>query len=145
MNNIIKRKYQKYFEKFNDVITEIPQQGWIKTIREIFGMTTCQFAKKINVSQPRVINIEKNEKNLKISTMERIADCLNCKFVYAFIPRENIDKVIYNQAKKKAISILKKVNRNMELENQSVQSDEILEDIIKDLLNDNITRIWDNE
>ena len=85
------------------------------------------------------------EKNIKISTMERIADCLNCDFIYAFVPRENIDKILYNQAKKKTISILNKVNRNMELENQSVQTEELLEDIIKELLNDKISRIWDDE
>lgn len=108
-------------------------------------MTTTQLAQKINVTQPRVINLEKNERNTKISTMERIADALNCDFVYAFVPRENIDDIIYNQAKKKALKILNKVNTNMSLENQLTNSDELVEDLIKDLLDDNISRIWDEE
>ena len=142
---LLRRSYQKKFNAFKKAIIEIPPQGWLKTIREFLGMTTTQLAKKINVTQPRVINLEKNEKNTKISTMERIADALNCDFVYAFIPRENIDNIIYNQAKKKALKILSKVQTNMSLENQQTDSDELVEDIIKDLLDDNISRIWDEE
>ena len=124
---------------------ERPPQGWLKTIREFLGMTTTQLAKKINVAQPRVINLEKNEKNTKISTMERIADALNCDFVYAFIPRENIDDIIYNQAKKKALKILNRVNKNMGLENQLSDNEDTLEEVIKELLDNNIARIWDEE
>lgn len=142
---ILRRSYQKKFDVLKKAIIERPQQGWLKTIREFLGMTTTQLAKKIDVAQPRVINLEKNEKNTKISTMERIADALNCDFVYAFVPRENIDDIIYNQAKKKALKILGKVNANMGLENQLTNSDELVEDLIKDLLNGNISRIWDEE
>jgi len=147
MNNkkLLRRSYQKKFNALKNTIIESPPQGWLKTIREFLGMTTTQLAKKINVAQPRVINLEKNEKNTKISTMERIADALNCDFVYAFIPRENIDDIIYNQAKKKALKILSKVHTNMSLENQLADSDELVEDIINDLLDDNISRIWDEE
>ncbi len=139
---IFRRSYQKKFDTLKKVVIEIPPQGWLRTIRELLGMTTTQFAKKIGVSQPRVFNMEKNEKKLKISTMEKIADSLNCDFVYAIVPRENIDDIIYNQAKREALKILKNVNRNMGLENQSIDSEELLEDVIKELLNGNIARIW---
>lgn len=143
--NLFRRSYQKKFDAFKNSIITIPPQGWIKTIREFFGMTTSQFAQKIDVSQPRVINMEKNEKNIKISTMERIADSINCEFIYAFIPRENIKNIHYNQAKKTAIRILNKVNKNMELENQFVKNNELLEDLIQELLNGNISKIWEEE
>ena len=142
---LLRRSYQKKFNALKKAVIERPPQGWLKTIREFLGMTTTQLAKKINVAQPRVINLEKNEKNTKISTMERIADALNCDFVYAFIPRENIDDIIYNQAKKKALKILNKVHTNMSLENQLTDSEDLVEDIIKDLLDDNVSRIWDEE
>ena len=132
---IFRRSYKKKFDTLKKVVIEIPPQGWLRTIRELLGMTTTQFAKKIGVSQPRVFNMEKNEKKLKISTMEKIADSLNCDFVYAIVPRENIDDIIYNQAKREALKILKNVNRNMGLENQSIDSEELLEDVIKELLN----------
>ncbi len=140
---ILRRSYQKKFDVLKKAVIERPKQGWLKTIREFLGMTTIQLAKKIDVSQPRVINMEKNEQNIKISTMERIADALNCDFIYAFVPRENIDDIIYNQAKKKALKIMNKVNKNMGLENQLAESEDTLEDLIKELLNNNIARIWD--
>ena len=147
MNNkkILRRSYQKKFDLFRKAMIARPQQGWLKTIREIFGMTTTQLAKKLEISQPRIIAMEKNECNVKISTMERIADTLNCDFAYTFVPRENIDNIIYNQAKKKAQKILNKVNKNMGLENQLAKTDELLKDIIDELLDGNIARIWDEE
>ena len=108
-------------------------------------MTTTQLAKKLGISQPRIVTMEKNEKNVKISTMERIADALNCDFSYAFVPRENINDIIYNQAKKKAQKILNKVNKNMGLENQLAKTDDLLKDIIEELLDGNIARIWDED
>ncbi len=142
---ILRRSYQKKFDVLKQAVIERPKQGWLKTIREFLGMTTTQLAKKIDVSQPRVINMEKNEQNIKISTMERIADALNCDFVYAIVPRENIDDIIYNQAKKKALKIMNKVNMNMGLENQLAESEEVLEDLIKELSDSNIARIWDED
>ena len=124
---------------------QIYVKGWLKTIREFLGMTTTQLAKRLEISQPRIIAMEKNERNVKISTMERIADTLNCDFSYAFVPRENIDDIIYNQAKKKAQKILDKVNKNMGLENQLAKTDELLKDIIEELLDGNIARIWDED
>ena len=147
MNNkkILRRSYQKKFEALKKAIISRPQQGWLKTIREFLGMTTTQLAKRLEISQPRIVAMEKNERNVKISTMERIADVLNCDFTYAFIPREHIDDIIYNQKKKKAQKILDKVNKNMELENQLVKTDDLLKDIIEELLDGNIARIWDED
>ena len=142
---ILRRSYQKKFDLFRKAIIARPQQGWLKTIREFLGMTTTQLAKRLEISQPRIVAMEKNERNVKISTMERIADVLNCDFSYAFVPRENIDDIIYNQAKKKAQKILDKVNKNMGLENQLVKTDELLKDIIEELLDGNIARIWDED
>lgn len=142
---LLRRSYQKKFDILKNAIIDRPPQGWLKTIREFLGMTTTQLAKKLDITQPRIVNLEKNEKNTKISTMERIADALNCDFVYAFVPRENIDNILYNQAKKKALKILNKVNTNMGLENQLSNNQDLLEDLIKDLLDDNIARIWDEE
>ena len=147
MNNkkILRRSYQKKFDLFRKAIIARPQQGWLKTIREFLGMTTTQLAKRLEISQSRIVAMEKNERNVKISTMEKIADVLNCDFSYAFVPRENIDNIIFNQAKKKAKKILDKVNKNMGLENQLAKTDELLNDIIEELLDGNIARIWDED
>jgi DNA-binding XRE family transcriptional regulator len=38
-----------------------PPRGWIRAIREALGMTTAQLAKRLGVSQPRAIAIQKAE------------------------------------------------------------------------------------
>lgn len=139
------KSYQKKFDSFKQISKEKPLQGWIKTIRELLGMTTIQFAKRLKVSQPRLTFIEKNEKNLKLSTMEKIADELNCDFVYALVPRENVNDIIYNRAKQKALNIVTKVNNNMSLENQLSENKEILEDTIEYLISKKATKIWDED
>lgn len=139
------KSYQKKFDSFKQISKEKPLQGWIKTIRELLGMTSIQFSKKLKVSQPRIAVIEKNEKNLKLSTMEKIADELNCDFIYALVPRENVNDIIYNRAKQKALNIVTKVNNNMSLENQLSDNKEILEDTIEYLLSKKAAKIWDED
>ena len=142
-----KKQFRKFYQNKFDILKKnpiiIPPQGWVRTIRNFLGMTSTQLAKRLGVNQSRVIRIENNERNTKISTMEKIADALNCDFVYAFIPRDNIDNIINNQARNKAIKILNKVNKNMALENQMVDSEDLLDDLVKKILNKNIARIWD--
>ena len=142
-----KKQFRKFYQNKFDILKKnpiiIPPQGWVRTIRNFLGMTSTQLAKRLGVNQSRVIRIENNERNTKISTMEKIADALNCDFVYAFIPRDNIDNIINNQARNKAIKILNKVNKNMALENQMVDSEDLLDDLVNKILNKNIARIWD--
>ena len=141
----LRKFYQKKFDLFKKNIITKPSQGWVKTIRDFYGMTTYQLAKKLKISQPRIVRIEKNEENVKISTMEKIADSLNCEFVYAFVPKENIENIIYAQAKKRAMKMYDKINTNMGLENQISKDNDTLEDIIQSLISKNIKRIWDEE
>ena len=142
---LLRRSYQKKFDNFKTAIIDMPKQGWIKTIREFLGMTTTQLAKRLDISQPRVIKMENNENNLKISTLEKIADAMGCDLVYTFVPRKNINDILNEQAKKKAQKILNKVNLNMSLENQLSTSEELAQDIVDDLLNNNVSKIWDDE
>ena len=141
----LRKSYQKKFDLLKQNIIERPAQGWIKTIRDFFGMTTTQLARKLNINQSRIVRMEKNEKNIKLSTLERIADALNCDFIYAFVPRENVEQIIYNQAKKKALKMLDKVNINMGLESQLSDNNETLEELIQNLINGNIARVWDEQ
>lgn len=91
--------------------------SWIKTLREAFGMTARQLAGRIGVSQSRVAYMEQNEENLKISTLKKVAQSMNCTFVPLFIPNESLESMVRKQAKSKAKKMLASVNQNMALEN----------------------------
>lgn len=87
--------------------------------------------------------MELNENNLKFSTMKKIAEGLDCDFVYGFIPKSSLQETIKRQAHKKAEAILSSVNTNMALEDQLADDSHILTDIADEMIAKNIRRIWD--
>lgn len=117
--------------------------SWINTVREAIGMTAIQLAKRLGITQPRISKMEMNEENLKISTMKKIAQALNCDFVYYFKPQNSFQGIVENQARKKAIEILQQVNLNMALENQSIVTDEVIEDLVQELIYKDTKKIWE--
>lgn len=116
--------------------------SWIKTLREAFGMTSSQLAARLGVTQSRVAKMEKNEENLKVSTLEKVAQSMNCTFVTLFVPNSSLEETVKNQATKKAREMLLKVNQNMALENQLSSSPEILSDMVEEFLQKNTKEIW---
>ena len=138
------RTLDKKISSIKPLVPVIPaRQSWIKTIREALGMSARQLAAKIGVSQARVAYMEKNERNLKISTLEKIAKSMDCAFVPLFIPNESLEAIVQNQAERKASQMLRSVNQNMALENQLSDSSEILSDMTQELLSGSRKKIWD--
>ena len=117
--------------------------SWINTVREAIGMTAVQLAKRLGVTQPRIAKMEINEENLKLSTMKKVAQAMNCDFVYYFKPKTTFQDIVQIQAKKKAEEILLGVNLNMALENQDIQTKEAVNDMATGFINGNTKRIWD--
>ena len=123
--------------------TQPPKQGWISAVRQALGMTAKQLAERVGLSQPRIAKMELNENNLKISTMKKIAEGLDCDFVYGFAPKSSLQETINRQARKKAEAILSNVNTNMALEDQLADDPNILTDVADEMIAKNIKRIWD--
>ena len=122
-----------------------PKQGWISAVRQALGMTAKQLAERVGLSQPRIAKMELNENNLKISTMKKIAEGLDCDFVYGFVPKSSLQETINRQARKKAEAILSNVNTNMALEDQLADDPNILTDVADEMIAKNIKRIWDKQ
>ncbi len=138
------RALDKKTSSLSDARNIVPKStGWINTVREAIGMTAVQFARRLGVTQPRIAKLESNEENLKISTMKKAAEALDCEFVYYFKPKTTFQDIVQNQAMKKAEEILLGVNLNMALENQDIQTKEAVNDMANDFINENTKRIWD--
>lgn len=145
-NKLARRKLDEKFKKINEFSIETPSQGWIRAIRQSLGMTTYQLAKLLNIKQPRILEMEKNEDSLSLKSLEKVADALNCKLVYALVPKTSLESMAYNQAEKKAKKMLAKISHNMALENQTPIYDKMeLEDMIQELLNGSQARLWDED
>jgi predicted DNA-binding mobile mystery protein A len=111
-------------------------------------MTAAQLAIRLSVSQPRVFALEKSEVSgaLTLDTISRVAQALNCTFVYALVPNTSLEAMVSEQAQKKVTERLARVDHTMKLEAQGLSDAEIAaerERIVTELLKSNLRGLWD--
>ncbi len=70
--------------------------------------------------------------SIRLETLERAADALDCDVVYALIPRQSLQNSVDAQAMRKAREYLAPIAHHARLEDQAVASAE-LEDEIQEL------------
>lgn len=127
-----------------------PPRGWVRAIREALGMTTAQLGKRIGVSQSRAFAIEKGEVSgsITLESLERAAHALDCRLVYALVPREPLEAVIEKRALERARNKLKPTSHSMVLEDQRVQwEDEEFQvrALAKRLIEKSGSELWEDE
>ena len=125
-----------------------PDQGWIKTIREALGLSARQLGKRAGLDQSRISRLETAEKegNLKLSSLQKIAQGMNMKFVYGFVPDDSLESMVRARAKQIALDRLKRLNNTMRLEQQALPEEEekkVLEDMIEKILIEWPKDFWD--
>lgn len=124
-----------------------PSRGWIRALRDALGMTTAQLAKRIGVTQSRVVEMEKFEisGSLSLANLERAAEAMDCRVVYLFVPIRPLTETIQTRAREMADQQLSAVEQTMQLENQGINPGrraEMRNDIIDKLLS-RPARLWD--
>ncbi|MBI5938275.1 MAG: mobile mystery protein A [Betaproteobacteria bacterium] len=127
-----------------------PPRGWVKAIREALGMTTAQLAKRMGVSQPRVVTLEKAEANgaITLESLERAARALDCRLVYALVPRQSLDELIEEQALRLARKRLAATSHTMSLEAQGVGKEdesEQLKRLVRQIIEKAGSELWEED
>ena len=127
-----------------------PPRGWVKAIREALGMTTAQLAKRIGVSQPRAVAIEKAEATnaITLESLERAAHALDCQLVYALVPRKPLEELATERATMIAKRRLQSTSHTMALEDQSVDKTderEQIKQLAKRLLEKPGSALWHDQ
>jgi len=127
-----------------------PSRGWIKAIREALGMTTTQLAQRLGVVQSRAVAIEQAEANGKITlnSLEKAAHAMDCRLVYALVPRKQIDELVRERAERLAKKRMESTRHSMALEAQGVEAadeQEQLKRMIDRLLEKAGSEIWEDE
>lgn len=97
-----------------------PKQSWIKTIRESLGMSAKDLGTRLDVSQQAVLALELSEAEgrVRINSLRKAAEVLECDFVYAFIPKMGLENSVRKQATSVFEETMKKVSHSMKLEAQ---------------------------
>jgi predicted DNA-binding mobile mystery protein A len=99
--------------------------GWIKYTRSVLGMTLKELAKLAGLSLPTVAQAERREAEGKVTidTLKKLAEAMECEFVYAFVPKQDIPELIHKKAIEKARRTILKADTHMSLEDQRVNED----------------------
>ena len=144
--SIVEQKVSR-FSKLNE---PAPPSGWVKAIRGSLGMTIRQLADRMDVGHGSISQLEKREpkKKVTLELLERAAAAMDCKLVYAIIPREagaTLEDIIERRALETASKILKAVGHTMSLEAQGTTEKELqkeVERIAHELKESGDPRIW---
>lgn len=144
-----RRQLDKRLNQLNADALARPPRGWVKAIREALGMTTAQLAKRLGVSQPRVVGIEQAEAKgaITLDSLERAAHALDCRLVYALVPRKPLDALIEARAARLAEKRLGSTRHTMALEAQTMDAhdeDEQRKRLIRKLIEQSGSELWDD-
>lgn len=126
----------------------VPPKGWVRAIRDAMGMSARQLAKRMGVQQQRIVRIEQDEKQGRVTlkTMQSVAEALDCEFVYGFVPKESLEHAIRNQARRVAAKRMSRSNQMMRLEAQELKPDEkkqVLDELADEIFNEMPRNLWD--
>lgn len=130
IEKIVARQYR---DKVNQAVSQfgclsmLPQEGWLRTVRTAFGMSGTQLAKRLGVTKARISKAEQDEPNgsVTLKTMQAMADAMDCKFVYAVVPKQNVEEIIKQRAIEKARVQVKAASTHMALEAQSLSKEQL--------------------
>ena len=99
-----------------------PHAGWVHAIRESLGLSSGELGRRMGTVGSSVLRLEAAERDgrVRLDTLRRAADALNCDLVYALVPRRPLEEMVTGRARLKAASLLASVDHMMLLEDQQV-------------------------
>ena len=112
-------------------------------------MTTSQLAKRMGVTQPRISELERAEAggNVSLQSLERAAQAMGCRLVYALVPLAPLNQTIQERAERLADRDVSAVEQSMKLEDQSVEDPaahaELRRRIVDELIR-SPSRLWNS-
>lgn len=126
-----------------------PTRGWVRAVKEALGMTDTQLARRLGLKAKQSIeDMLKYEVSgaIKLQTLRKLAEALDCRLVYALVPRKSLDDIRRERAREVARRMLKPVSHSMMLEDQGVSEkmeQRQLERRIEKLLAGDPKDLWD--
>lgn len=102
-----------------------PRSGWLRAVRESLGMTSRQLASLLSTDNAAVLRMEKREieKKVTLEALEKAAQAMGCKLVYAIVPSQSLETIVDQKAHEAAAKMLRSVSHSMKLEKQELTAD----------------------
>lgn len=128
----------------------LPNEGWLRTLRKALHMSGAQLARRLGVTRALIAQTEKAELtgSVTIKKMQEIAEAMDCRFVYAVLPKTSVQEIITTQATKKAKAYVDKTSKHMALEDQSLDRNQIefeLRRLAQEMSKTPPRDLWDDE
>jgi len=117
----------------------MPPKGWVRAIRDALGMTRVQFAMRLGISPQSADALERSEATgtVKIETLRRAAEALDCTLVYALVPKKTLENAVNERARTIAMRDLGRISHTMKLEAQQT-GDADLDERIESYIRTNV-------
>ncbi|HBS88588.1 MAG: XRE family transcriptional regulator [Bacteroidetes bacterium GWF2_38_335] len=100
---------------------QMPQKGWVHTIRTALKMSLRQLGNRLKISPQSVKELEAREANgsITLKGLREAGAAIDMKLVYGFVPKEKtIEEMIEARALEIATEIVMRTSQTMQLENQ---------------------------
>ena len=124
-----------------------PPSGWVKAIRESFGMTASHIAQRLGVTTSTVTRLETSEADdtVSLATLRRAAEAMGCELQYALVPRQSLSDTLEARALELARSRMATISHTMALEAQSTSRDTVeaqTRELVESLLKGPRRALW---
>lgn len=126
---------------------KIPLGKQSQMLRKTLGMTQKQLASRAETSQRKIVSFEKGEHDPRLSTLEKVADSLNCELLVRMIPRQKLETTLRQRARKKALQLVKLSEGSANLELQGPAKSVVREEIKRmeeHLLSKSRSSLWES-
>ena len=112
--------YEKILSSLKDLNLKSPKRGWIRTIREMLGMSLSQLGIRSGLDPTTISRLESNEikDSITLNTLKKLADSLECELVYALVPKTRFIDILGERAEKIIKGEAKRAEHTMALEDQ---------------------------
>jgi|TARA_R110002073_G_scaffold288519_3_gene453312 predicted DNA-binding mobile mystery protein A len=125
-----------------------PIGGWIATFQQAIGMNAPALAERLGISRNNIYAAIQNEQagTISVNQLEKIAEAMGGRLVYAIIPREGpVEEIVLAQARAKARRIIQRTRAHMALEEQTegLRSEaEMIEELAADIIREGRRDFW---
>ena len=146
---------KQYRDKVNHAAKQLddlsmPPEGWLRTVRKALHMSGPQLARRLGVTKAQVSRTEIAELSgrVTIKTMQNMAESMNCHFVYAVVPEQEIEELIKQRALEKAREQVKAASTQMALEDQALSGEQLaleVERLTSEMVENMPSDLWSDE
>ncbi|KJZ17127.1 hypothetical protein TW80_17340 [Loktanella sp. S4079] len=141
-----RRRWARMLDRSSELVADlqVPEKGWIATMRLALGMSAEQVALRKGVSRNAVYQAERSEKegSISIKQMENLASAMGGRFVYAIVPSAPVDQLKYHQAIRRARELATQTDGFVNWSKEDQQ--DWIDDVAAQQLHDMPPDFWDN-